>query len=254
MIRQPVLSNARASFAVPVRRRGRRRVSRAALPAAFAAALVLPYPAAAGAPDSASIVPLRERQDNQRAQQVMYAFAVCIVRRWRSDAEAFLTLFPGSQAAMQALNRMAASMCLNYAYTELRFTVQLFRGAVYDRLYKIEFEKGAAPDIGKAPPIDYSVNSRTVAPVDAARQINHWRFADCVVRANPAAARALILSEYAGKGESEGFDALRPDLVRCMPAGADYRFTRPMLRGLIAESLFRLSASVAGRPVAAGGR
>jgi hypothetical protein len=211
----------------------------------------LPGPPSA---DGSAIVPDRERHDNQRAQRVMAGFADCLANPWRADLTSFLSRFPGSPAASAEVHRLTSSFCLDTDFATLTFSVDLLRGALFNLLYRRNF--GAAPmvDVKAVAPIDYTLGSITAEPRRAAWHIVRWNYADCVVRATPDDARALVLSEVAGEGETQAFRALRPELARCMPAGADWHFTRPILRGLIAETLYRLSAAKTGMPPFGGTR
>jgi hypothetical protein len=232
-------------------RKGVHRAAGCAL-AALAAALCSAVTAATPAHDGASIVPDRERKDNQRAQRIMAGWAECAATPWRSDLTGFLNAFPRSPASHAAAHRLTSSYCLETDFATLRFDEDLLRGALFNILYRRNFAAGPAPDIRSAAPIDYTVGSITAESRGAAWHITRWNYADCVVRAAPDRARALILSEVAGAGETEAFRALRPELVSCMPTGAAWRFTRPILRGLIAETLYRLSAARAGLPAFGG--
>ena len=223
----------------------------AALAAALCSSAVI---AASAAPDGASIVPDRERKDNQRAQRVMAGWAECAATPWRPDLTGFLNSFPRSPASHAAAHRLTSSYCLDTDFATLRFDEDLLRGALFNILYRRNFAAGPAPDIKGVAPIDYTIGSITAESRGAAWHITRWNYADCVVRAAPDRARALVLSEVASAGETEAFRALRPELVRCMPNGADWHFTRPILRGLVAETLYRLSAAKAGMPAFGGAR
>ena len=234
--------------------RGRSREIRAMRAAALSASVLLALaPSLAGAVVAAerasnadaNVVPDRERYDNSHAQRMMNGFAACTAKLWRHDAELFLARFPGSPDSVRQARLISASNCIRNSEA-LTFNVDLLRGALFNVIYVADFGAGPIADIRDVPQIDYSLGSETADPRKVAWQMVEWRFADCVARADPGGARALILSEVASRNETEAFAALRPNLARCLPGGAPLRFTRPILRGLVAESLYRLSAAKAG--------
>ncbi|HEX8215026.1 MAG TPA: hypothetical protein VF582_06090 [Allosphingosinicella sp.] len=71
-------------------------------------------------------------------------------------------------------------------------------------------------------------------------------FADCVVRADPPASHKLLLTDIGAEREQAAFKALMPVFGNCLPRGNALTFSKPVLRGLIAEIAFRLAESAAG--------
>lgn len=167
------------------------------------------------------------------AQRVMRAYAVCVLLRYRSRVEAFLATPPASEEALRVGTRIATGECLHDG--ELRFKELLFRGGLYEALYERDFRRAPARDVSAAPPIDYAAGGA------AADQVALRLFADCTARANPDAARSLILSAVGSGAENAAFAALGEALGGCLVAGERVAFSRPVLRGVIAEALYRLS-------------
>ncbi len=181
------------------------------------------------------------RGNDAEAQRVMIDFASCVAQRSRSSLERFLAQPFGSDDADRLAFRLATPDCLFDA--ELRFSQEIFRGALYDALYRIDFVRMEPADLSAVPPITYYVGATESLTPRQHRRVGQSLFADCVVRAAPSEARALILSAATSPTERAAFQALQPALGPCLVQGAQVRFSRPMLRGLVAESLYRLTSA-----------
>jgi hypothetical protein len=172
----------------------------------------------------------------------MLSYAACIVRRRRSGVQRFLTLATGSADASRAGSRIASSDCLNNA--ELRFQAHIFRGALYEALLKTDYRVEEVPaSFAQVPPILYASGPEERLTEKERSWLALHDFADCVVRASPAEAHALIRSDVTSDAEAAAFTRLQPALGPCLTSGSELRFSRPVLRGLVAESLYRLTAA-----------
>ena len=67
------------------------------------------------------------------------------------------------------------------------------------------------------------------------------RYGECVVRVDPAAARALLLTEPASAEEASRFAAMQTALATCMPPDQSLEFSKVTLRGTVAINYYRLS-------------
>jgi hypothetical protein len=225
----------------------------AALSAALLSA-VAAAPAAAQSriddgPGRAADISQDSRQSEAESQRVMNAYARCVLVRSRRAVLRFLAAPPGSPEARRLGGRIATSDCLSGGM--LVFQSHLFRGALFEALYMADFRGRAAADFAAAPRIAYAVDSAPASTLQAGMLTLH-EFADCVVRAAPAQARALILSDVTTREEVQAFRSLGATFNSCLVRGAEVRFSRPVLRGLIAESLYRLTAATAASATAAG--
>jgi hypothetical protein len=128
----------------------------------------------------------------------------------------------------------------------LRFRQSIFRGTLYESLYRADYARGRAVDIASAPQIAYVTGDPATWTQGQREWLGLQDFADCVVRAKPAEARALVMSEVETAAEGRALASIGPALGPCLVQGVETRFSRPILRGLIAESLYRLTAAVAG--------
>jgi hypothetical protein len=69
------------------------------------------------------------------------------------------------------------------------------------------------------------------------------RFGDCVVSANPADARALVLATAATQAERAAIARLGPALGGCVAPKNQVRFSRAVLQGVLAEALYKRAAA-----------
>lgn len=198
-----------------------------------------PRPSAPAPPTYMGLSP----DDEQLSQRTMNKYAGCLLRTFRKRALAFLRLPPASFEAMLAARKLATGWCLREGALSFRF--QLLRGGLYEALYEQEFKRAGAAALTAAPPIDYTGGNPAPLSNETAVAIALVQFADCVVRANPTASRALILSKVTSDEEKAAFASLTPHLGGCLVSGTQLKFSRPMLRGFVAEALYRLSAAAA---------
>lgn len=219
----------------------------------LASAIFLGLPAAALGQDASRIsdpaaVPREVGKFDEavEAQRVMNDYGSCILQRSRRRAEAALRKVPGSKWEDQAMRKLASPDCLSDGV--LSFQPGLFRGSLFEALYEADFKTTpvAAAD---APPVDYSAGADAPITDEVRVQVALRQFADCVVRSNASAARALVLSKVGSAAEGDSFQQLMPAMSRCLAKGVELNFTRPVLRGLIAETLYRLSRAAASSSV-----
>lgn len=124
----------------------------------------------------------------------------------------------------------------------LRFREHLFRGGLYEALYRSRF-RTPPPGFAALPPLAYRWTDARGATGSRAVSRERAAFGECVVRAGPAESHALLQTEVTRDAEQAAFAALLPHFSACVPAGASLRFSRPVLRGIVAEALYELSVT-----------
>ncbi|MCZ4343583.1 hypothetical protein O4H52_18375 [Sphingomonadaceae bacterium G21617-S1] len=182
----------------------------------------------------------KRSNDDQDVRRAMTKLAACVMRFAPKRIPAYLATFPGSDKAHDAGQRMTSgTICLQSG--EMTLKERVLRGAVYELSYRQKFAS-QAPDLAAVGSIDYSqgepITDRT-SPHIALRLM-----ADCAVRADGSDARALLLTSVATPEEKASFAALMPHVSACIPEGKTISFSQSVLRGLIAEVLYRLSTTV----------
>ncbi|RYD42070.1 MAG: hypothetical protein EOP63_13950 [Sphingomonadales bacterium] len=185
---------------------------------------------------------------DDRSRLAMYRYAECVVDRWRARVDAYLVTFPGSTQAREMANKLSVDECLSTG--EMQFSESLFRGGIYDVLYRKRFQKEGALDFSAVPAIDYALGSEADAYSPAGPKITLRKLADCTVRKAPEDSRVLVLSMVASNGENSAFDKIVPSMSSCIVHGSTVTFSKAIFRGVIGEALYRLSAN-ASQPTAA---
>jgi hypothetical protein len=164
------------------------------------------------------------------------AYAACLVEHDRAEIERVIARFP-DEKEQTALWRLADADCLSSG--ELTMTDQLLRGALYAELYRRSYAYHA-PSIAGAS-IDWWADTAAQEPAAANNFVALRQFAECLVQKHPEESRQLMLVPPRSRREDEALGAMTPDMGPCLVAGAELKFSKPVLEGLIAEALYRLS-------------
>ncbi|HEX8526244.1 hypothetical protein [Allosphingosinicella sp.] len=196
-------------------------------------------------PRGAPALPTGAQSEAADAQLVMAAYGRCIVARSRRGVQRFLAVLPGSDDWQRLGSQLATADCLHNA--RLRFHASLFRGALFEALYRADYGRRHPRSFADVPALVYTAQDPATLNGDQRNWLSLQEFGDCVVRARPSEARALVLSRVTRADERRAFAALGPALPPCLRQGVQLAFSRPILRGLIAESLYRLSEAATGR-------
>jgi hypothetical protein len=191
---------------------------------------------------SAARIKKEGTQQGDVVRGTINAYGRCLIARNRRGATAAVSAPSDSPAQNRLLEKVTSSACLEEG--ELRMPHALVRGAIYRALYRADYGRNEPTLLVK--PIDWS-DGRSVDPSTATGYAVVLRqFADCVVRSNPSAARALTLAREQSPEEAATFDRMKPALGQCIPPRAKIAFSRSSLFSLLSEVLYRDSASPAG--------
>ncbi|HEV7658261.1 MAG TPA: hypothetical protein VGO55_00290 [Allosphingosinicella sp.] len=186
----------------------------------------------------------------------MAQFSRCTVdsSSLRRRAERFVRLIPGQPDYGAEAVAIATSRCAPLqlgGQARISFQPILFRSALFSALYQREFGRTAPSDLRSAPPLslaDEFYGDTSTLPQDL-RLIR--ALGDCAARADTAGVHAMLRTEAGSRDERPALDAAIPVLSSCLPAGRDLRFSRGMLRGILAEGLYKLRKAAAARPASA---
>lgn len=185
--------------------------------------------------------------DATRARMTIDALGWCLVREEPAKVAAFLKLIPGSRASRDAARQLESDNCMVAARIDAPDTA--LRGSIFAALYRAEF--AVEGETLASPGPDFKAEAAG-QPADVAQAyIASRTFAECVVRANEADARALVLAQPGSAAESAAVTALTPAVSACLPAGQTLELSKSTLVKLVAEMLFRLSG---GTMPKAGGK
>jgi len=181
------------------------------------------------------------RNEDDRVRQTMYSYAECVFTVSRKGVEKYLSTFPGSDEGRKIAQRLSTSECLSSG--ELRFKDSLFRGGIYDLLYKADFRDDGPLNFADTPKVDYSIGDDRASNSTSLHDVFIREVADCTVRSGPAEARALIMTKVTTKAENKAFSAVVPHMSGCLNKSVTFKFSKAILRGVVSEALYRLSSA-----------
>jgi hypothetical protein len=176
-------------------------------------------------------------KDKDLQRKAMVQFAECSLKSRRGSVMEYLKLFPGSRDAYKRMQSLAEYDCIGAGY--ISFTESLFRGAVYQFLYEDTYSHAPLSELDNLGSPDYGFGGNPKSRHDS-HEIALRRYADCVARSDPEAAHALLVSTTGSEAEGPAFAALMPSLSNCLVKGDTLSFSKSVLRGTLAEVLYRI--------------
>lgn len=131
----------------------------------------------------------------------------------------------------------------------LYFPAGLYRGALASALIRREFPTFMNADFKNAAPMIVPMPQRAAFDndtlfADAANDALFTRLGDCMVRLDPAAAHALIVSEGLGPREKIAIAAAVGPMQACLPDGVKLQIWPQVIRGCAATAYYRLAHSL----------
>ncbi len=183
----------------------------------------------------AADIPMGSMDEKDRARVALVRYADCLVHARTRMVRHALDLPPGPLADKE-FAALSTDACLSAG--QLRFPASLLRGPLFIALYRRNFP-GVAPALAPAP-IDFAKVSHLAADDPQIPTFVAFRvIGDCVARADPAAAREVVMASPVSPAEKAAFAPLMPRLVACLPGGQRFVFNKMILAGLLAEVMVR---------------
>ena len=204
--------------------------------AAFAALVAL-LPSMATAFDVLSPQPIAETPAGPDIAQ-------CVVDNGLNDVHLLLGSLPGSQAEAKATKRLIGlyggcsdnkAVAGGFAWRE---RAEIAEAAALDLLGRNRGDVAAAVarpgwaltlPAGAQPPADYDTAS-----------VGMRMLGDCLLRANPQGAVALVSADRGSAAETAAINGLSGNLASCLTAGQTFKLKRQDLRLVVAEPLYHL--------------
>jgi hypothetical protein len=200
---------------------------------------------------------------------MMHAYAKCVVERRQAKASEALLANLDNATILRKYRMLIVGDCLKgraFATTKMSFAGDLYRYALADALVNRELAALPAPDLTAVPRLQHREpgeeprrelpNGKQVsekkyqeALADHQQEAGFAylsRYGECVVRANPAGAKSLLLAAPDSEAETTRIRELQPALSLCLGEGATLRFGRVALRGTIAINYYRLAHAARG--------
>ncbi|MBK6413188.1 hypothetical protein [Sphingopyxis sp.] len=190
-------------------------------------------------------VPLVADNAAKQREIVMKSFADCVVdsARARRLAREFIAMDPQSEEAGKFGDKVTEPGCLpkvgqtKYA-SRLAFTPFLFRYELFGALYRKTYRDAPSAALKALPVRDYAKEFASGTVPNTILSLR--QFGDCVARIAPAESHSLVMSDIYTAEENNAITAVLPNLQACMPPGQSVSFGRGILRGALAEGLYRL--------------
>ena len=199
-------------------------------------------------------------------------FAECVVRkRYASAVEVLKRNVPNSEI-LEDYRKLIDSDCLFEARNGSVATLSLpgdhMRYAIAGAVFDQSFAKAPPPNVAGLTPLEHlplpdeNLFRQELARAKSKKRRDELekqfesskvtaylsRYGECVVRNDPANAKALLLSREGTVAESGAFASLRPVFAHCLPPNQTLRFSRIQLRGLVALNYARLALASAAGP------
>ena len=183
----------------------------------------------------------RSLSKGDSARRTMDAYAKCVLGRKRRFVLEALALPSGSLEQSQAFGKLVNDECIDSA--ELQFSEPAFRGSFYTALVRAKF---ARKEVSFGPgPVNYSKrplpegSSPPIPPV--AEQLN---FASCVIHKDWKNARDAIAAAAGSPKEDAVMAELSKVYGECPCADPRIRFSKGILKGVLAEAYYREADSL----------
>lgn len=200
--------------------------------------------------------------EDMRGRQIMADFASCVVQRHHREAAHLVLSLGVNHATAQTI---ADTGCVT---APMSLSPGAFQAALADALVRQEFPTFDPTLIAGSLPLAQPILNesafapkpgRTYKPEELQKLeqtkeglrvgIAFWHFGECVVRANPAGAHALLMTSIASPEESSATHKLRSAIPQC-PGPISRADNTDDLRGIIAENFYRLAHCGRDAPVA----
>lgn len=189
------------------------------------------------------------RANSVLADQQMQIFARCIVRGGITlSINSFLMTNPYMSDAGISGSKVADPGCVGMN-ADLAMQPSLLRGAFYEALYDRDFRHSHVLPTSTQQPLGLEAEVTGDDPEVHTAFVSIRQFGDCVVRQNATNARTLLLTDIDSKEETAAIAGLQPSLSICLFSG-QLHFSHLMLRGVLAEALYKLSLGSAPRHLA----
>jgi hypothetical protein len=175
-------------------------------------------------------------------------YSACFYSQASSQIRALLDEPVGGPSDSFKWSRLSNSDCMPTTAVgmQVRFQPNVIRGSIYEVMFFRDFAK--APPVSSFEGVAPIAYPRMVPPSSSSAQayVVETDIGDCVVRAAPAASHTLITTKLGTDAERSAINALVPVIGPCTPAGAQLKFSLSIIRGMIAESLYRLTQAKFG--------
>jgi hypothetical protein len=182
------------------------------------------------------------------ARKTMDEYARCVVQTHPTRVAKFLAMVPAGREYERMSDLVTPDTCLSSG--EMVIPNLVLRTALFDRFYHSQFKSFPATDAQGLPTLNYALGAEVSGY--AQTQAAALQFADCVIRADPHLSHELLSTEIDTAPETVAFKKVIPLLGPCLTSGAKFEISKSILRGFIAESLYKIRTAAAETRSAGG--
>jgi len=171
----------------------------------------------------------------------LIAAAVCVIARNAAAADPLFATPPFSAGERQRAAGLLRDMGRCVRLPGMSSSATLIRGAFAEAAVEARFP---APQAARSPAVDSAPLLRVdlaTTITDAPSLVPAYAMAECTVRQHPELVRALLATEPTSTAAGAAMTALNPAFVACVTPGAQINVDGRMLRGMLAEILYRWS-------------
>lgn len=220
---------------------------------------------------AAGVAALGEPQFTAKeTRRLLDDYGRCIVKRWPKLAGDAIRRNADNSELMKRYRVLIDGSCLpvrGQGALRVKFEGDQYRYALADALVRQELAAVPPPVLDDVPqlqrrePVEPSKLSRSGKPLkpaqyaaavrgyEQAQAFDYLsRYGECVVRIDPAAAKALLMTAPETSEESARFAAMSTALATCVAEGRTMSFGKLALRGTIAVNYYRLAKAAAAAP------
>jgi hypothetical protein len=191
-----------------------------------------------------------DSRDKDAARKTLEAFSTCVVERQYGRAAKLINIPIDSAEYKKQMGGLTTYYddCLSTGEFSLSF--DLMRGGLFQAFYLREFKLKGPVSFDPQTVTGYRAMYPETLSDQARSSVALINFAECVTRADGANVRLLMTMPAGSKGETGVFQSLAPKFGPCIVQGNQIKFSKAILKGALAEGLYRLSvASKAGEGV-----
>lgn len=176
--------------------------------------------------------------DTVKTMKGMHEFSACVAKD-REKSGKLLGVVPGTPEESKILVELMSEGCPRFG--DVTIEPILLRGTIAEAMFEQDFGRIGAPPKNPTPPLfaTPTATELNALPTLARFNVALLIFADCVVKASPNEAMAILRTDSGTPSERAAFAKLAPALGPCLTAGAKVEFNRNQLRGAMAEASYR---------------
>lgn len=178
----------------------------------------------------------------EEAEQTMQKFSKCLLKSpARQKAVMQYLQLPNDDPEQGKRGAaLTKSGCVPSGTRQMRFQPELFRYSLFSALYARYFKKKSPESLEMRRRLDFASEFDQSRAIVSKIELASRSFGDCVARRNPADSHSLLLTTIHSGSERKMISKISPDLSACVSDGIELKFSRTVIRGILAEAMYKL--------------